>query len=101
MIRYGNTNLSREVDLNGLDANVLGTSSHGGGIEGYRRRRMRMRTRMRMRMRMFEKKKPEKAIDIRMKRSLCTRFYRVRSVTTYFFFFFFFPSGEICPFFLK
>lgn len=29
-----NTHLSREVDLNGLDTNVLGTSSHGGGMEG-------------------------------------------------------------------
>jgi hypothetical protein len=34
-IRKRGTNLSGEVDLNGLDTNVLGTSSHGGGgVEG-------------------------------------------------------------------
>lgn len=34
MIYTWNTHLSREVDLNGLDTDVLGTSSHGGGMEG-------------------------------------------------------------------
>lgn len=102
----GDTYLRREVDLNGLDADVLGAGRHGGGgvVYGWRGRRMEtiqhrqgeLRDRReRERETGGEKGKSLYKLKVlpgkysrttRKRRLLCTRIYSVRSVTVTIFF---------------
>jgi hypothetical protein len=102
----GDTHLRREVDLNGLDADVLGAGRHGGGgvVYGWRGRRMEstqhrqeeLRDRRERERQEVRKGKSLYKLKVlpgkcsratRKRRLLCTRIYSVRSVTVTIFFF--------------
>lgn len=100
----GGTYLRREVDLNGLDADVLGAGRHGGGgvVYGWRGRRMETTQHRQEELRDRRERKTggeKREIFIQVKniagkysratrkrRLLCTRIYSVRSVTVTIFF---------------